>query len=726
MDLSIKKFKNIYGIKDLKGISDINTNALIYAPNGGTKSSFALGIDAIANGVLPKDRIYNNNGEYEFEFDGKRYTHQHLEKIDNIVVYNFEKYSRSTIDMQSSSLGLLTVSSELMKKYGEIYDNTLQRINNISLEVSNRLGNKKKNDENQELVFNFFTNNNKVNNWKEIIKYLADLNWEDKMIVNYSFFDIFNENTLPIIGSKNFTNEVKIMNNAINSKITTNLFEGTFGSVEASKLVKELSSNGFFEAGHALKIKNIDEIIDSAEKFKNLYETEKQKLYQDENTQKIVENLLSKINKNKNTRAIRNYISEPEILAQMDDLQCFIEKVIVGILEPLKDEIISVKNQITQSDESIKKLIEESENQKTQWENICDVFNNRFDVPFKIKIKNKFNSMIGSRNPVFYFVYNNEVEVNEDLLKETLSTGEKRALTVLYFLFDLFASLEKNADTFVILDDIVDSFDYKNKYAMIEYISELSKESNIMCWILTHNFDFFSTCKHRVNNYNKYFIKKNNNTENFDKFKENIIGGGMELFSDWKEQLKTTSSESKFLGLIPVSRNLIELKYDTQNIKYLTLCSVLHYRSNTDQVKVKDISPIFKEVFEIDISLDKELTISNILSSNVNKLLMKNLSNSVDLDEKIILSIGIRQLLERIFNSIDSTLKDQDLMIGEEYNIIKSDISEEDKKIITKAIISIPEFIHLNSFMYEPLVDITTSSLQKLYKEIDLLKEKYI
>ena len=286
-------------------------------------------------------------------------------------------------------------------------------------------------------------------------------------------------------------------------------------------------------------------------------------------------------------------------------------------------------------------------------------------------------------------------------------------------------SVEKNDNTFIILDDIVDSFDYKNKYAMIEYISDLSKNTNIMCWILTHNFDFFSSCKHRVNNYEKYYIKKNKSSENFEKFKESIIGGGMELFSNWKEQLKTDSSEQKFLALIPVARNIIELKYDSNNIKYNTLCDALHYRKNTENLIVADLKPIFKEVFDINLEFDSNTKIFNILDSNINKLLTKNLSNSIELDEKIIFSIAIRLLLEKIFNKIDSSLINGNLMLGEEYNLVKSKINDDDKKIINKAIISIPEFIHLNSFMYEPLVDVTTTSLQKLYQDIALFKDNY-
>ncbi len=52
MAIKVEKFKNVYGINNLKGIESVSSNALIYAPNGGTKTSLALGFKSISNGVM--------------------------------------------------------------------------------------------------------------------------------------------------------------------------------------------------------------------------------------------------------------------------------------------------------------------------------------------------------------------------------------------------------------------------------------------------------------------------------------------------------------------------------------------------------------------------------------------------------------------------------------------------------------------------------------------------
>ena len=46
-------------------------------------------------------------------------------------------------------------------------------------------------------------------------------------------------------------------------------------------------------------------------------------------------------------------------------------------------------------------------------------------------------------------------------------------------------------------DDIADSFDYKNKYAIIEYLNGLAQRPGIDLLVLTHNFDFYRTVANR-------------------------------------------------------------------------------------------------------------------------------------------------------------------------------------------------------------------------------------
>lgn len=52
--------------------------------------------------------------------------------------------------------------------------------------------------------------------------------------------------------------------------------------------------------------------------------------------------------------------------------------------------------------------------------------------------------------------------------------------------------------TLFIVDDIADSFDYKNKYAIIEYLKDIGDNEIFHQIILTHNFDFHRTVSSRL------------------------------------------------------------------------------------------------------------------------------------------------------------------------------------------------------------------------------------
>lgn len=73
---------------------------------------------------------------------------------------------------------------------------------------------------------------------------------------------------------------------------------------------------------------------------------------------------------------------------------------------------------------------------------------------------------------------------------ETLSQGEKRALYILNVLFEIEAKKNAGAPVLIVIDDIADSFDYKNKYAIVEYLRDIAQVSHFYLFILTHNFDF--------------------------------------------------------------------------------------------------------------------------------------------------------------------------------------------------------------------------------------------
>lgn len=730
--MEIKKIKNMGGIRNLKNLDLLKGDAIIYAPNGGCKTSLAYGLSTIANGNIPEERISGTKSEYELILNDKKYTNSDANATNAILVYNFDLYQDSRIvDSEcEKKYSLLTVSNRVKNLYDKEYEECARAIETLKSIVSPIISGKKKDSISK--TEDFFADCLERYNWNEIVFYLSSIDWNNAITTEIPLLEILNKYTRPIISDSSFTDKVKKLDESIKSRALSNLFGDTFGPSQVEELIKLFEKDGFFESGHIIQLYN-GEKIDSCEKFQNVYKLEVEKIYKDDITKKSIEDLSSKINKNKDTRKLNNVLNNYELLSGMKDYDSFVEKLLAGKLIEYKDLILSTKQIINDTQKKLQALVIAAEEENTIWKKVCNEFKNRFDVPFEICIDDVFESVVGKNIPKFYFKYNGE-KIEETKLLKILSTGERRALTVLNFLFDLEISCsnEENKEILIVLDDVVDSFDYKNKYAIIQYIKDIQLEyknnndKKLYTWVLTHNFDFYSTFNSRTDGFASLFLYKSNKEEELKNFNGLQKKGGIEFFRSWLNNLNTKFDAMKFLALIPVCRNIIELTKDKNDADYSILCSVLHWREDTCKIRVSQILNIYNKIFGTNIKYDDNRSVYDLLIEITPKIKDKERNHKdFDLDAKLIYSISIRRILERIFNLKNSELFNSNEMLGQEYQNVKDCFNEEERKLMTKAIIIIPEFIHLNSFMYEPLMDIDLYNLEKLYEEIYRLGAAY-
>ena len=73
------------------------------------------------------------------------------------------------------------------------------------------------------------------------------------------------------------------------------------------------------------------------------------------------------------------------------------------------------------------------------------------------------------------------------------------------------------------------------------------------------------------------------------------------------------------------------------------------------------------------------------------------------------------------FNEFCSYLDNANNQTRELYNVIKTFVSKEIIEILDEVNIMTPENIHLNSFMYEPLLDMDIQELLNLYSRVKAL-----
>jgi hypothetical protein len=304
-----------------------------------------------------------------------------------------------------------------------------------------------------------------------------------------------------------------------------------------------------------------------------------------------------------------------------------------------------------------------------------------------------------------------------------LSKGEQRAFYILQLLFDIESRKQLNQETLLILDDIADSFDYKNKYAIIEYIKELHNSSIFKLIILTHNFDFYRTIASRLSLDWKaaFMTTKNDNREiTFleGKYRKDV-------FSNFKKQI---SNQKIFISIIPFLRNIIEYTEDNTSENYNLLTSCLHLKLNTNSIKCFDILNLLHTTFPStnnqNITFGTKL-IKDLIYETAGLIVEENPINEILLENKITLSIAIRLKAEEyMMNNIpnSSTLVITSNQTSELLNHFKA-INNNITTITTLERVNLmtPENIHVNAFMYEPLIDISVFHLVDLYKNVKQL-----
>jgi hypothetical protein len=203
----------------------------------------------------------------------------------------------------------------------------------------------------------------------------------------------------------------------------------------------------------------------------------------------------------------------------------------------------------------------------------------------------------------------------------------------------------------------------------------------------------------------------------------------IEPFENWRRSAK--DNEKHLIACIPFVRNLIDFK-DGQDDNYKYLTHVLHKKLQNGTIKattdiaISDLQPAFSSVLS-DVLFafpDTNKKLIDIIEEQIIVIKDPNNANSPLLEDKIILAIGTRLKAEEYMWS-KVTIQDQinGSQTGKLFQRYKNqfDTDNDHKEIIRtleSVIIMTPENIHLNSFMYEPILDMSTDELKNLHTNV--------
>lgn len=727
--------KNCYGIGNLEHEFEFTAKcpyALIYAPNGTMKTSFTKTFQAYAIGETPADLVYKDRETHAVicEEDGTAIAQ------DSIYVVNPEKFVSA-----SKSITTFLASEELKQEYDTVHQELSIALKRFYVELSSISHSSDCGTELREA----FAINDQESDLEVLERVYNRINGLVLPAYNFKYNDIFDgSGKVREFIQKNrhhleeyFTEYNNVLTQSDFFKVADNV---VFGTEQADVVLKSLKDNSFFKVGHKITLVG-DNTIDTYEGLKAKYDGELARIVNNPAVKKVFEKIDSAIGKNKELRAFKAAIfAHNEYLVDLLDYETFRKKVWKSYLLRNADSYRQLIDLYQQKKPIIIDILNRASQEQTAWKNIIDIFNVRFHAPFRVEVKNQRNVLINAEDAQLKFYYCEDpngadlVErTPESLVGEVLSKGERRAFCLLQIIFEI--EVRKTKPLLLIFDDIADSFDYKNKYAIIEYIQELRKHRNVRTIILTHNFDFYRTISSRLslNREHNVFLATKDPVTRVVKLKQ-----GQFLYNLLLNWIKNPNNK-RLLAMLPFVRNLVEYIQGENSVDYLLLTSCLHNIKREDP-KLRITKTVL--VDEVRVIYQTTLpTITNIESvwingdqpwidmlvteaRNVSEELDNGQLDEISLENKIVLAMTIRLIAEAF---MEKKLLEHGAppvsgnnRFGKLFDSFGSHNlgNESEYAILNRVSLMTPEQIHMNSFMYEPLVDMSIRSLKTLYMDV--------
>ena len=572
---------------------------------------------------------------------------------------------------------------------------------------------------------------------------------EDSPLDGIPYPLLFSDKVRTLFKDVSFRNLLKEYIEELNGLLDESTFfqRDAFNYYNAENTVKALKQGHFFEVKHQLLLhgkdtdgEDKDLTIDSADQLEDIINEEKKKLFNDQKLKRKFQNIEKALEKNIDTREFSRYISNhTELLAQLEHYEQFEQSVWKSYLYANRQQYDAVISAMQATSAKKQEIQSRAAKEHTQWENVIAQFNQRFFVPFELKVKNREAMVLGQEElPELGFDFkegaNNSVtkkEVNKETLLRALSNGEKRAFYILNILFEVEARKQDGQKTLFIVDDIAETFDYRNKYAIVQYLKEMVDYRNFQLIILTHNFDFFRTLVNKgVGSYDHSFYARKTDAGVVLSRAKNIKGP---FSSNFKKQLN--DNELVRIASIPIMRNLIEYTQGPKADDYKLLTSLLHMRSDTGDIVQQQLDKIYANLSVASDSgpikyKQPEQTVLNSIFETANKILDSTSDSTLSLDDKVALSIAIRLRSEQYMiaaiddsDFVDNISSNQTSQLYREF--IKRNLGDDRiRDLLNRAQMLTPDIIHVNAFMYEPIIDMSDIHLRKVYRQLCDLSNK--
>lgn len=208
-----------------------------------------------------------------------------------------------------------------------------------------------------------------------------------------------------------------------------------------------MADNGFFSVKHSVNLNAGEKKeITTQKDLEDLIAKEKEAISNDKELRKKFGEIEKVIHKNVTVREFEAYLLDhEELLTKFANMADFRQEVWKSYIDSRYDLYKALLDRY-QAAEARRK-------ERTQWEEVIDIFNDRFFVPFKLEASNRVDVILGQQDLLSLgFIFHDgadQAPVDRQSLLQALSTGEKKALYVLNILFEIEARKKAGQDTLI-------------------------------------------------------------------------------------------------------------------------------------------------------------------------------------------------------------------------------------------------------------------------------------
>lgn len=712
---------NCYGIKKLQYTFDFSKGPVyaIYAPNGVMKSSLMQTFRAISEGGKPEDRIFKSRTSNAEILDE---TGAAVKPESIFTVRNYDEEFSATEETAK-----ILVNDKLRKEWQALQGGINKAKEALLKGIRDQ--SKSKRDFEQEISSLLTNDNNLETALSRIQKEIADQ--ESSPLADVAYDRVFDDKILQFL-EKNKDAKAAIDDyvRRLNELLGASQFfrRGTFDYYNAAMIAEALTKHGFFAAKHTITLNSDKQQIpiSNQKELEAVIEGEKKAIFKDPTLQTQFNKLAGLLWKNETLRDFQAYLLEHEdLVSRLQNVRQFKEDVIKSYIKSKIELYNALISQYEAAAARKKEITAQAAKETTQWEKAVQIFKDRFVVPFELKIQNKVGAVCGYAPPTLTFTYLDGTEqtpIDQDQLISALSTGERKAFYILNIIFAVEARIKDGTETLIVIDDLADSFDYQNKYAIIEYLNDQKESGLFKHIVMTHNFDFFRTINLRfVGNYSHCLMARKD-----DKGVMLEQGKGIRdvFLNDLRDHF--FDDPKKRIACIPFIRNVVEMMNDNKHATYVKLTSLLHWKPDTASITEADLDSYYNAVFAKQGKSNKGARlVVDLIHEEAEKC--TKAPAGINFDNKIVLSIGARLAAEKYMveklndpNVYDGITSNQTHELFQKYK--KHGSNNGDISVLSRVALMTPENIHLNSFMYEPIIDMSDDALRRLYTDVRSLK----